>query len=712
MKIASWFRNGRPRPRGRAVRRPARLALEALEQRCVLSTIQGTVLDSTANAGLAGWTVWLDVNNDHVVSPGEPVATTDAGGNYFFDTTNVPPNLTASGESYDAVNLDLQVGTGGRWINTTQTDAVVDRTATPDATGVNFGVRFQPAVGVGPLGPESLVNATTAGQQGNTTYKGAGGGLRTAVAADAAGNYVVAWRTFVPGGTDVISARVFNADGSARTGDITVATQPNTASYVGMPEVAMAGNGRFMVDWGGFDAAGVGQSVHAQVYQANGQAVGGPITVLAGNASTTGGLGGIGADATGNFVVAYNVETKLHGGGGWSGPTVKAQRYTASGSANGNAVTVATPGLVNGIQSVAMDGAGNFVVVWDDSGSSVLAQRFKATGQKNGSVMTVASETGVAWQSDVAMNPAGQFAVTWFSRTAGQRMVQRYNADGTRSGGAVGFTAREEQGGVALDGAGNLTFVWTGPWGNTLFGQPEQVRMRRLTGAGVLEPETIANTTLQGTHFAPGVAATGSGTSVVVWQGHGASDPGDITSQRYAPLDSAAGGAATATGATPALTPQAVQPLVAAAIARWARAGASAAQLAALRAVQVQVADLAGAELGQAAGRTIWIDRDAAGYGWFVDATPNDDAEFRTAGDWGQRGHMDLLTVLCHEMGHVLGLGHSLAADDVMAEALATGVRHMPIAGDLAAAGAWEAAFAALVRRTGTGGRAAEGEAS
>ena len=32
--------------------------------------------------------------------------------------------------------------------------------------------------------------------------------------------------------------------------------------------------------------------------------------------------------------------------------------------------------------------------------------------------------------------------------------------------------------------------------------------------------------------------------------------------------------------------------------------------------------------LGEAVGKTIFIDRDAAGYGWFVDPTPAADEEF------------------------------------------------------------------------------------
>ena len=46
---------------------------------------------------------------------------------------------------------------------------------------------------------------------------------------------------WMAGGTDTISARVFNADGTARTGELTVGTAPDQGTYYRqMPRVAMA----------------------------------------------------------------------------------------------------------------------------------------------------------------------------------------------------------------------------------------------------------------------------------------------------------------------------------------------------------------------------------------------------------------------------------------------------------------------------------------
>ena len=77
--------------------------------------------------------------------------------------------------------------------------------------------------------------------------------------------------------------------------------------------------------------------------------------------------------------------------------------------------------------------------------------------------------------------------------------------------------------------------------------------------------------------------------------------------------------------------------------------------------------------LGQAAGHTITLDANAAGWGWFVDHTPNRDSEFVATGDQGELNHMDLLSVVMHELGHLLGHDHE--TDGVMEESLAPGVR-------------------------------------
>ncbi|MDH5210669.1 MAG: tandem-95 repeat protein, partial [Betaproteobacteria bacterium] len=148
-----------------------------------------------------------------------------------------------------------------------------------------------------------------------------------------------------------------------------------------------------------------------------------------------------------------------------------------------------------------------------------------------------------------------------------------------------------------------------------------------------------------------------------------------------------------------------------AAVTLWTQAlGADDPRLAQLAGLTIGVADFSGAALGSLDGGAILIDADAAGHGWFVDLTPAGNSEYRLSADAGMLsatprsdafGRMDLLTVVLHEIGHVLGFDHEDAASyAVMRDELSAGVRYTtaapkfdldaPWAGARKAAIAWD----------------------
>jgi hypothetical protein len=137
---------------------------------------------------------------------------------------------------------------------------------------------------------------------------------------------------------------------------------------------------------------------------------------------------------------------------------------------------------------------------------------------------------------------------------------------------------------------------------------------------------------------------------------------------------------------TELLSLESVEPIVAGALARWQQSGIAPVDAATLNALQFQVADLPGEAVSQTNGTVVTLDLDAAGRGWFVDATPLLDEEFSgtsyqslVARDESAAGRLDLLTAIVHEMANVLDEPAAAAgfeATDTLT--LATGTRRLP----------------------------------
>ncbi|MEO0445970.1 MAG: autotransporter-associated beta strand repeat-containing protein, partial [Verrucomicrobiota bacterium] len=121
-----------------------------------------------------------------------------------------------------------------------------------------------------------------------------------------------------------------------------------------------------------------------------------------------------------------------------------------------------------------------------------------------------------------------------------------------------------------------------------------------------------------------------------------------------------------------------VESLASSALTFWQASGLTEEQRVALESATYQIADLGGSFLGAAEGSTITIDDDAAGRGWFVDETPETDDDLSA-------DQIDLLAILIHEQGHLLGLPDSAGAgagDDVMYGVFGSGDRRLPAEGE------------------------------
>jgi hypothetical protein len=207
------------------------------------------------------------------------------------------------------------------------------------------------------LSNEFRVNTTTANYQRNSD-----------VAMDDAGNFVVAWMSYGQDGSGyAVIGRVFNADGTARTGEIRL-NQYTTNDQID-PRVAMDPNGNFVATWASFGQDGSGYGVYARLFNANGTARTNEFRV---NQTTLHWQvqPDVAMDRSGNFTIVWMTsgqDNDLQNDWG-----IYARMFTSSGTdfylpPKGFLGEFRVNAAVAGNQTdpaVAMDAVGNFVVVW------------------------------------------------------------------------------------------------------------------------------------------------------------------------------------------------------------------------------------------------------------------------------------------------------------------------------------------------------------
>jgi hypothetical protein len=272
----------------------------------------------------------------------------------------------------------------------------------------------------------------------------------------------------------------------------------------------------------------------------------------------TGGVS-VAADSIGRFVVVwddYQVEGEYSRG-------ILARRY------NGNAGALGAPFLVNTITEdeqftpkVALDDAGNFVVVWADPAyysydrnPSIQGRRFDSGGAPAGDQFQVnggttcpfcaysGTEGGARFDDmEIAANTAGNFMVVWRGRdddyalfdirgrlfdSTGAATGPEFVVADAASAGPYGYGLRAPA--IAADGSGRFVVVWTDLYNTNVFG-------RRFDSAGGALGGDFQVNTIENYYFGygPHVAADGPGSFVVTWDQVGAdSDYAEIYAREF-----------------------------------------------------------------------------------------------------------------------------------------------------------------------------------
>ena len=333
-----------------------------------------------------------------------------------------------------------------------------------------FGQRFDSTGN--PVGSEFQVNTYTTSNQTNP-----------AVAAGAAGNFVVVWDSY---GQDGASRGVFGQGLDSGGNPVGSEFQVNsyTTSFQDRAAVAADGLGNFVVAWMSYTQDGSNWGVFAQRVDSVGSPVGSEFQV---NSYTTfyQWSPAVAADALGNFVVVWasgNQDGSLSG--------VFGQRFDSAGSPVGSEFQVNTYTTnYQRVPAVAGDGAGNFVVAWqsfgqDGSGEGIFGQRFDSAGSPVGTEFEVNSyTTNAQGYPAVAADGAGNFVVVWESNGQDGSSFGMFGQQFDSAGSPVGSefqinaytTDAQASSAVAVDGTGNFVVAWNGDSqdgsGRGVFGQ-------------------------------------------------------------------------------------------------------------------------------------------------------------------------------------------------------------------------------------------------
>ena len=344
------------------------------------------------------------------------------------------------------------------------------------------------------------------------------------VTALADGSYVVVWESeWQDGSKRGIFAQLYAADGTAIGGE----TQVNSHSCWNQADASVAAleGGGYVVVWESDWQDGFGRGVFGQLFDATGQAVGGEFQV-----NTASFLNQQNATVTalegGGFVVVWESD--------WQDGSCKGlfgQLYDAAGAAVGGEFQVNSATLFSQQDAsvTALEGGG-FVVVWesswqDGSGKGVFGQLYDAAGVAVGGEFQVNSHSLFS-QKDATVTAlaGGGFVVVWESNWQDGSKTgvygQLYDAVGLAFGGEFQVNQEsfldQEDFSVTALDDGGFVVVWESKLQD---GSGEGIYGRQYDAAGVpAGAEFQVNSETHRSQHDPKVVALAAGGYVVVWE--------------------------------------------------------------------------------------------------------------------------------------------------------------------------------------------------
>ena len=390
-------------------------------------------------------------------------------------------------------------------------EAIITITVT-DSNGAPTEYTFTVNDGVIQSFEEFLVNTYTTDDQNESS---------TSIATD--GSFVIVWKSMgQDGSTGGIYGQRYDSDGNTNGSEFQVNTY--TSDNQADPQVAMAGDGSFIVVWYSQNQDGSNNGIYGQRYASDGNTAGSEFLV---NTYTSNNQDSPSVSMAGGG--AFIVVWQSNGQDG-DGLGIYGQRYNSDGSTAGSEfiVNTYTTSSQNN-PSVTMADNGSFIVVWQSNGQDgdsygIFGQRYDSGGNTAGSEFQVNTyATSYQGGPSVAVADDGSFTVVWASLDQDGDSFgiygQRYDFDGAMDGSEfqVNTYTTEVQTGpfIAMAGDGSFNVVWSSRYqdsdGYGIYSQNYDS-----TGTGIGN-EFLVNDTTAEDQGSPKVVMLNSNTYVITW---------------------------------------------------------------------------------------------------------------------------------------------------------------------------------------------------
>ena len=357
-----------------------------------------------------------------------------------------------------------------------------------------------------------------------------------AAAMDSDGDYVIVWQSYNQDASGYgIYGQRYDSDGNAQGSEFQVHT--HTLYDQEAPAVAMDADGDFVVVWYRWNDAGIDQDVYGQRFNNAGVAQGAEFLVNTYTTSTQR-EPDVALDADGNFVVVW--QSSGQDGDNYG---VYGQRYASDGTPLGTEFQIST--YTTSYQSnpyVAMTPGGDFVVAWSSYGqdgdrTGTYGQRFDSGGTPQGAEFQVNTVTS-DYQSvqDVAMDNAGNFIVVYTHNN--DVYMRRYDSDGTPLTSDVLVntyrSSYQNYASIAMDADGDYAITWRSRYQD---GDDYGIFAQRYTEDGVVQGgEFQVNEYTDDWQLAPTIAMDDYSNFVIAWASYAQDgDAAGIFAKLYKP---------------------------------------------------------------------------------------------------------------------------------------------------------------------------------